>query len=276
MQPKALVILAAQRSGTNFLRSLLSNTGSFSDMNEIFHVQGSLQQSAPFTNYLAYSRDQIQQDPSLAAPDYNQASELFRKYLQQLEAQIPDSAIPLLDVKYNSTHQLNPVFCNPLEPPHFFKVVRELKLPLIHLVRENLLARYASAVVAEATKTFVLYENKPPAPPRLQINISDMMRDLERVRSEIEWGRATLKDYGRCLEISYEAISEDADNPLGQIKAALEKLTGVALPDKLHASTTRLIPSVSAVVQNTDEVRLALLGTEFESMLHILDEKSVP
>jgi len=122
-------IFANQRSGTNFLRNALVSTGEFTDMNEIF------QPNEPAIFWTFYS-EFIARNPAALRPTKENRKLVFDEFINTCIENIP-TKYALIDLKYNTTHNLNTHFQPPSEAPYIFELLKQHSCHVVHLIREN-------------------------------------------------------------------------------------------------------------------------------------------
>jgi LPS sulfotransferase NodH len=147
------------------------------------------------------------------------------------------------------------------------------RIPVVHLVRRNLLDAVISAKLAlnsgvyhEATdgRPRIPWHAAEPRASKVRLEPSDLLRDLRRMRRERGMVRTWLRaSRTRAIEVEYEALVKQPDR-FGQILGFL----GVSEREQLSSGLKKLRTAPrDKVVANIDEVRATLAGTSFEALL---------
>lgn len=225
---KGLVIVAKQRTGTNFLRSLLGQSTTGWDCSEIFHTE-TVKNSANFFGWLA--RDGR---PFPAIRSEADVMAMFRDYLDFAEAEHP---VPILDIKYNSLWAIAPSWHTVLEQPAVLKVLNQRGYKFVHLTRKNRLDYAMSHLLAAETGIFVTREEVEidrifhVEPERLErmIRQYDMERNhiqrfMNRVKKRADLTYETLLDADEAaLETALRGLVADTDIEFRALRPAKTK-----------------------------------------------------
>src|ERR1035437_5357691 len=126
---RGLIIVARQRTGTNWLRSMLGNSTTGQDLGEIFHPD--LEFKGNF--FVWYKEKNI---PIPFHRKYDWCCKLFNEYLDFIEG---NCAVPVIDLKYHSFNAFAPSWISPTKPPLILQLAMERKYKVIHMLRRNLL-----------------------------------------------------------------------------------------------------------------------------------------
>ena len=227
-------VIAKQRSGTNLLRKGLASTKWFADRDEVFHQRRDL---GIFWTHRALM---IARDPELSIPLPEHQEAIFDSFLATYATQ---KAFTLIDVKYNSIHNLNSVFQNHATQPMILRLIAKKDLPVIHLVRNDSVASYVSQKIADQRQVYV--ETGHQSDTSLEISICPTqlmhymkMLEMEQHRTRI-WLRAKKKI--RWMELEFESLlNEDGQFSEGIIKR-LKFLLGIKYPLNPVVATNKLI-----------------------------------
>lgn len=192
---KPVFVVAMQRSGTNLFRKSLSTSGYFHDLNEIFDPYHKL--------YWPYRAEAIRQNSKLAIPTSRNQLEIFESFLDHcLTSEKPFS---LVDVKYNSTQNLNKVWHHPGSRPLLIDWLIEQKCPVIHLVRENVLENYVSNVMAFQSRVWLVEKAGHVSDQLIRLDVETTLRTIETIKTQIEVFRTWLQPTNH-IELRYESL----------------------------------------------------------------------
>jgi len=144
---RTFVLYSNQRSGSNLFKSTMVEVGGLFASKEVFLREGqSGVCNLTFDEYLA--------DPKRRSAELTgQAHELIPDYLREFLLQTPQKKPVLIDLKYPQAFRLgvDDVF----HSPNILKVLGRLRVPIIHLVRRDVLSQAISYIVAVRTGTWV-------------------------------------------------------------------------------------------------------------------------
>ena len=151
-------------------------------------------------------------DPELSIPHVENQTRLFESYLDAFANN--RNAFTLIDAKYNSLHNLNPVWQNHGRPPHLFNLLAELGIPVIHLVRNDILAAYVSTMVSNDLKLYVTRADDFRLKKTWTINIVTLIRYLK----ELNYDRDRMRNWLKMsvtipwIEFEYESLINSQGN----------------------------------------------------------------
>ena len=258
-------LIAKQRSGTNYLRSLLVSTGKFFDCDEVVHPQGCDPLGPENFNYLRFHHMLLEEKPELWLPSYENQQEVFYRYLEFVEKNTPQDKLLIIDVKYNAVHNFNSVWQSPLSMPFLLTMLNELDIPIIHLVRKNIFRCYVSELAASVSGLYLLKESRRPILSKVTIEASKIIEELRNRKEEIDWFRRHIDCCKYKLELQYEDFSDSAEMFIKNVKPQLESFLNIALPSYAQSSVYRIIGDAREIIDNYDEVISTVKHSEFSS-----------
>ncbi len=270
---RQVVLLATQRSGTNMLRRVLGSHSRVQVFPEIFHDNPAPRDLMPATapRYFDYLRRLFGHGSTMPMPAANAGH--VSDYLDCLAGFAgPDHCVQVLDIKYNSLHHANDAWQPPSEPPRALHILGTRKIPVLHLVRMDVVAICFSQFRAEASGVFVAHRTREVEPVRFRCDPKRFLHRLRRTRAD----RALVEDWlRRCgielLEIHYEALFRGP--PGSHIDPArLQEIGGFLGIDPSvldpRPQTRKLSPSsLRQELENFDEILEFLEGTEFHGAM---------
>lgn len=248
------VLLARQRSGTHALKSVLERHPAIFPTREIFHRTP--REPARAVNYFLF----IDRQPE--PPEDKER--LLLDHLAYVRGLTPKPRV-ILDIKY---HQVE----TPFEPrpgvPRLIEFIREQGFGLLHLTRRNYLRYYVSKQKAERGDGWAVKDDTPAVvnDTRIELDVDDLLRTLERCREEDEQVASWFDDYDPFLSLDYEELAEGLGGPLAA--DPLERIArwlGVEpdFPDRQPELRKQATLPLEKSVMNYDEVERALRDTQF-------------
>ena len=250
---KPLFVFATQRSGTNFLRYCLSSDERIADLNEVFgfNVRPAL--------FWRHRQKVMEEHPEMIFPSDDNMSNLLESFIQKFAAPL-DAKYALIDVKYNSVHNLNPVWQSISEVPFLLKQIKKHQFPVIHLIRRNVLETYVSNVRAARTGQYIAQVGEDVKSAKVRLDSSILIDELSRRLSEIQvfenWlsglGLKNLYslDYEEILSLNTGVVPNCIDDMLNDLGICVDCLT---------PSTTKLARSLDDTVENFNSEVIPLL-----------------
>ena len=271
-----LVITAFQRSGTTALGEQLGGDPGLAYWGEIFHPEGyrAAELSAKLrlrsaANWFRFADDHLPaafktgpQDETLRG----QAWALYDAHLRELGS----GRRPVLDIKYNSWHHLEPVWSSIGERPFFFGLLAQQGAVFAHLVRDNVLAQALSEVFAFESGLWHRNVGQTLDTETLSFSadIEGLLTRMRTSRRETALIREWLRPFPHA-ELIYEKAFDERGAISGGTRMALAVL-GVELQEGGGGPVLgRIGQDPREWLANRDAVVDALTGTEFEDLIEL-------
>jgi hypothetical protein len=220
-----ICLTAGQRSGTTALRSLISETGKFADLGEIFDTAII---GEPHSFFGFCREHKIGFADVLSGPD---ADALCKKYFARLR-EIAAGRHLLVDVKFNSWGEIRMPWTFMHQEPYFLKQLKWMRAKVIFISRRDLVGAVISDRLSDAIGK---WHNLTPQDVAVPVRL-DPERLAERAKllclSEAYFFE-NLKAYPGALLLAYEQLF-DADGRLA--KGIADRISGLvgeklAIPD---------------------------------------------
>lgn len=259
-----VIVVAKQRSGTNLLRRTLGTSTLFEDMNEVFHHR----EPAHFWNFRSAL---VQEDPSLLLPTEENQAKVLSLFFESLKETLVSKKFFLIDIKYNSVHHLNPIWHNPIDIPHIFSILAEQEVPVIHLVRTNILETYVSSLVANNLKVWVTQRENLVKDLRLKVNTKQLLAQLRRRQREIETFRTWFSELNslHTIELNYESLLNEKSSFSQSVLDEIREFLAVNESLEVSTPTKKIASSLPEMIENYDEIVSTLAQTEFSPFLEM-------
>lgn len=260
-----VILLAHQRSGTNYFRSVLRSSGIFFDCNEIFLPASDPVLSPPTNTYLDFNFDrffarQVLEDSNLLLPSEKNIRKIFSGFLDFCREEAVRQAgggglLPVLDIKYCTVHRLNAYNQFIGRRPFLFQLIREHSLPVIHLIRQDAVAQTISHMLALQSGVYILEKSEQYTFEPVSLSVEDFTFKLhlreQSLRAIREW--FVQMQYGNVLELYYEQLST-LDTFRINATPVLENAFGISFPEKLETPFRKSITDIRATVRNLDQL----------------------
>ncbi|WP_238367976.1 hypothetical protein [Mesobacterium pallidum] len=246
---RGVLVLAKQRAGTNFLRSMLAETGGLRDFGEVF-------QPRQPDGLSKYHRWLASVPPEQAeAVTHPAAIDRAEAFLAALETE----GFPCIDVKYNSALNAIGTWYSPVELPPVLAAALRRGYLVIHLQRRNRLEHAVSSWIAGRTGRYVdrganahegpeTYEIPPHAVTRIA-RTYDL--EAEMVGGWLSRARGRARP-DQIMELAYEDMAGAAPEALSAIIADILGRCGITMSGGATANTRKLLPDWRQTVSNAE------------------------
>ena len=240
---RPIFVIAQQRSGTNLLRKSLASTPDFRDLDEVFHPE--------HKQYWHYRKAFLRHQPAMSVPTPNHQITIFESFLKTRLTN--PQAFTLIDVKYNSTHCLNPIWHSPVDVPLFIQWLIDKQYPVIHLTRSNHLENYVSMAMGTESAKWIVGrdEDLPGRSLQLELDPKVTLKQVQRRERELRRFRHYLQN-ANCVEFEYENLLCPQGHFTDEWAQSLTQLLGCESLPLLQPSTRKMGRSLSEVVVNLD------------------------
>ena len=135
---------------------------------------------------------------------------------------------------------------------------------IIRLVRENLLQKYISSVLAWKTKQWVQREDEDKSTTKLAIDCSKLINELHELKQANEFVE-TFSPESKSIRITYDQLVNSKDETLKSVLQFLNIDNHLDLSTSLRKQNANTLQDI---VLNYEEVVGRLTGTEYEKMIY--------
>ena len=262
MQAQPIILVAKKRSGTWLLSYTLGSNKDIESCGEVFFKSDS-----PFGwySYLENEHKHLEkcEDTEL----------LFNGYLNYLliESQKKNGIgkkYALIDVKYEVFDTLDVTQKSSLNDSYLRKTILERKIPVLHLIRKNVLRAFVSYEMAKHTNTWRLRVKKGESQPNASITIdcNSLISELQTREKEINDFKNMFAGYENYLELFYEELTDNGKFSETCLKKVVD-LLGVDMNfNRKPLLAKQGNKNLSESIENWLEVEETLKGTQYESM----------
>jgi LPS sulfotransferase NodH len=280
-QPRKLIIVVAlQRSGTTAFCEALGKHEAITSFGEVFHSARSSEDTPLYenlhlvsdANFFDFREKLFHRYPTLSYPSPENVETTLDAFLDHLASM--SKGWSLIDIKYNSWHHFETAWATPTRPPHLLKLLRARGATFIHIKRRDLLARYASEMIANKREIFHVKINVEPA--HVLIDLSD-----DQVAANIREARSLIRQFEDWLAPNEVQITVDYENLLVNNTVSydviewLRSATGLdfgAAPWPVHLK--KVVESPMSLIRNWAEMQKKYQPTSSVSDKNILNPNS--
>ncbi len=261
------VLIASQRSGTNYLRALLAGHPALhTDSGEVFDVHDDrVSRSDNFWNYVSA---RIAGDPRAWMPSNRPAMvEDFFRFLSDRS----DGRTTIVDIKYNSLHHGNPAWTGVLAVLPLLLQIGRLELPVLHLIRKNSLRMLVSRKRADAAKQYALRSEDRNATWPVRLDPSTLLHEITYHQNEMHHISEILRRCCCVMEVEYNDLW--TDHPGGtrnlDVEEKLQRHLGVNPIPLPPPTLLKMTPhDLSNALSNWEEVQQVLSNSPYAWMLN--------
>lgn len=263
-------LIGSQRSGTNFLRELLNT-------NQHVVVHGEVLWPYPLPNcWHNYVRTMVNRAmPPVYAKDAMDLVDDYFVYMREdvkrgYAGKAGSLAAVGFDLKYNQLRFIAPLIRDLRQPPFMLDYFHRRGIPVVHMVRRNVIQQALSLVIADVRNIYHNYGGKKTE-DRVALDPEKLLASARWVAAELEAFRKLATGL-RMFEIHYEDAADacnraDAGGALPQddrAMAALAEFLRVPNSFSRPATLRKVIDRpYSEVIENHADVVTAVRKSEF-------------
>ncbi|HEX5450572.1 MAG TPA: hypothetical protein VFW85_11005 [Gaiellaceae bacterium] len=271
-----VVLLSRQRSGTNALRSILDASPDVCCFNEVFSVPDRRADDTLVreSNYYVFLERYTGGSIERALPGMHER--LFLDYLEYLRC-LSSGVVNVIDVKYNATHALQPVWAGELGgAPFLFDVLQRHGVRVLHLTRAHHLRVLLSTQKARDSQIHTVRADVGETADRaVELDPEHTIDRFETWSREDALVARAFEGYERLLTVEYSKLFPGGGAPAPDCLREISEWLGfkgafVAQPSYRKQSYLSLRDSI----ENFDELADALRDTRFSHFLE--DEPGYP
>ncbi len=205
------VLVGSQRSGTNFCRELLNTS-----FQTFVHGEVLLPYPTPST-WHNFVRTMVSRALPPVLPQ--DAAELVDDYLifvrDDTRRAAPSKAANLkalgFDIKYNQLRFIKPVLCDLRDGPFLLDYLRARRIPILHMIRRNMLHQALSIQIAAKRNTYHNYTGSGGGGGgKITLSADELLGCLTWIDDEVGHFRR-LTDGMQVLDVAYEDLVSACD-----------------------------------------------------------------
>lgn len=257
--PAICLLLAAERSGTHLLRSLLANVRGVAAPGEISNASIPESRTAR-ASFFRYRQEAFLADPEFLFPTEPVQRKLLDGFIGQMRSAYHGRALLVLDVKYAHVHNFNFFWWDPLDTPYLLQYAKRNRLKIVHLIRREVYRTAISGFYASETGVWRARSEEDTRQIRIVVNPDRLQRKAGLVARTIhrfdEWLRRVPH-----LQIDYEDLVENREAVLRSLQSYLELKHEIADQPGFVKTT----PPLEESIENFSEIE-PLLGLDWKSV----------
>jgi LPS sulfotransferase NodH len=248
-----LAVIARQRSGTNFLRSLIAASSNLTNLGEVFDIKA----KRVHLNFFHF-RDGSGFTET-APRETEECIDELCAFFTVLHGIHPHHVI---DIKYDQTLLSRPTCQSPAEPPPVFRALERCRYGVVHLVRENVCASIVSHQVAAESGVWHVPRayGDPVSDVKLHIDPLQFLADVARREREIALFDAFCAELSLSMRVRYEALDAAGDDERAGLLRDMCRIGGGSFTHVGHPAFRKSLGNWLDYIENRAEVEAALAG----------------
>jgi hypothetical protein len=246
--PEVCILLAAERSGTHFFRSLLWQVPGVFAPGEICNAADTVGRVSD-VSFLRFRENACLSDHNFFYPTDLIQSEMIDEYLSSIRLLDAGRSHVLLDVKYSHVHNFNSFWWDSVTRPFLLEYVSKNQIKVIHLVRER---PYRTVISSMYARKSGVWRTQSPSDIRLlKIRIERArlqeaaLRLVKAINLFTEWLEAC-----KTLKISYESLTANPESCLTEVQHFLNLKTKIPA----RSDFIRTTPPYEQAIENFSEI----------------------
>jgi LPS sulfotransferase NodH len=219
-EPSIVLLLAQERSGTHFLRSILTRTRRIVAPGEVCNASADISRPSKIS-FFEFRRSYLTGGTNSPFPTAETQRRFIDEYFTYVISKYIGHDYIMLDIKYSHVHNFNSFWWDFSARPFLLRYARKRQVKIIHLVRENIFQTALSCLYA--AESGVWRASSPDQLKRITITVAPEL--LRRRIDQIGRSIALFDDWllgCDCMRITYEALSGSSpEAPLKELSAFL-------------------------------------------------------
>jgi len=253
---RLFLLLAAERSGTHLFRSILTANRAAFAPGEVANASASADAESE-TNFFAFCRARLLNDPRLFVPSQAHTRELLDAYFGHFRAHAASlgRSAALCDIKYGHVINFSGGWWDMISPPYLLEWARQNDVGIIHLVRRNVAQTCLSNLYAQHTGVWRTRNPAELAVMPMRVARRRLEADIGRMTRVIELFRDWVRPCRHC-EIHYEDLLDGTSPSWRALRGFLDHPL-----ERIASDFLKTTPAYEEIIENHAEIA-DLLATE--------------
>lgn len=258
-RPEICLLLAAERSGTHLLRSLLGNVRGVAAPGEICNATVA-QNRTGRSSFFRYRQKACGEDPEFFFATEPVQRKLLDGFIAHLRSSYEGKSLLVLDVKYAHVHNFNSFWWDPLDSPYLLQYAKRNRLKIVHLIRRDVYRTAISGFYASETGVWRARTEEETRQIRIVVDRARLQKKAGLVARTIarfdEWLARVPH-----LQIDYEDLLGDREAMLRSLQSYL----GLEQEIADQPGFVKTTPPLENSIENFSEIE-PLLGLDWRSV----------
>lgn len=256
MDQQILCIVAGQRSGTTSFRSLVSGSGRFADLGEIFDT-ATIGQPESFFGYCRARK--LMFTDVFSGPD---AERLCKDYLAVLREKAGSQHL-LFDIKFNSWGIVRMPWTYMHQEPYFLAFLKYRRARMVFIWRQDIVAQILSDRISSSLGKWHNIKTGDAKEP-VKLDTQEIRERTKLMCLSEAYFYENLKTYPHTLMLCYErmfnadgTLSEDAQRKLCSLMKEKYEFPETCLYHKNEIEKSRVVTNYAEAVSAAEEMAAA-------------------
>lgn len=259
MEPEICLLLAAERSGTHLLRSLLANVRGVVAPGEICNATVAQNRTAK-SSFFRYRQQACLDDHEFFFATEPVQRKLLDGFIEQLRSAYTGRTLLVLDVKYAHVHNFNFFWWDPLDSPYLLQYAKRSRLKIIHLIRREVYRTAISGFYANETGVWRARSERETRQIRIVVDPDKLQKKAGLVALTIGRFDDWLSRVPH-LHVDYEDLLENREAVLQSLQSYL----GLKHEIADRPGFVKTTPPLEDSIENFSEIA-PLLGLDWKSV----------
>jgi hypothetical protein len=258
-----IAVIARQRSGTNFLRTLIANSSNLTNLGEVFDINAARSN----LNFFTFRRDR-----DFVQPELREAADCTAELAEFFDTLSARHARHIIDIKYNQTLVSAPTYFSFTDPYPVFEALAARDYCVLHLVRDSVCASIVSGLVANRTGQFHVVRNAVEGAPAALIHVPpfEFANEIGRREREIALFDRFCAEQARHMRVRYEDVADASPEALTDLLTPLCALGGGSFVRLGESAFKKGLGHWLDYVENANEI-VAYLAADPALRRHVAD-----
>lgn len=262
-----IAVVARQRSGTNFLRTLIANSSDLMNLGEVFDINA----ARANLNFFTFRRER----GFAGGPLPREAEDCVAEMTGFLDWLAAKHARHIIDIKYNQTLISAPTYFSFTDPYPVFEALAARDYCVLHLVRDNVCASIVSGLVASRTGTYHVKQGAEEAAPAALVRVQpyEFAAEIGRREREIALFDTFCALQARQFRVRYEDVAGAGPEALSALLRPLCAAGGGSFVRLGESAFRKGLGHWLDYLENRDEI-VAYLDANPALRRHLVDAPS--
>jgi LPS sulfotransferase NodH len=217
--PEICLLLAAERSGTHLLRSLLANVRGVAAPGEICNATV-VQNRTAKSSFFRYRQQACLEDHEFFFATEPVQRKLLDGFTGHLRSAYAGRTLLVLDVKYTHVHNFNFFWWDPLDCPYLLQYAKRSRLKIVHLIRREVYRTAISGFYANETGVWRARSEQETRQIRIVVDPDKLQKKAGLVARTIGRFDDWLSRIPH-LQVDYEDLLENREAVLRSLQSYL-------------------------------------------------------
>lgn len=256
--PKAVILLAAERSGTHLLRSIVNSSGSAFAPGEPANAGAERGLETSPTDFFRIRHEYVGSREGVWIPTVSAANDLLTHFFRVCEGVSTDGKIFVCDVKYAHIHNFNAGWWDFFSVPTLINFAFENGIPIIHLIRRTPAETIISGMYAVETGVWRAWSQDGVKEIQIHVPRQVLIAATNRLVQTIYQFTSWMKNIPH-VEMYYDELLSESSMSWSN----WQRITGREI-SRISPKVLKTTPEYKKSIKNYEEIKDLIPETIFE------------